>query len=44
VIGYVGDTGDASECHLHFELWDAPGWYEGGRPVDPLALLKRWDR
>jgi murein DD-endopeptidase MepM/ murein hydrolase activator NlpD len=44
VIGYVGDTGDASECHLHFELWDAPGWYEGGEPVDPLPLLKRWDR
>jgi murein DD-endopeptidase MepM/ murein hydrolase activator NlpD len=44
VIGYVGDTGDASECHLHFEVWDAPGWYEGGQPVDPLALLKSWDR
>jgi murein DD-endopeptidase MepM/ murein hydrolase activator NlpD len=44
VIGYVGDTGDASECHLHFELWDAPGWYEGGQAVDPLALLKSWDR
>jgi murein DD-endopeptidase MepM/ murein hydrolase activator NlpD len=40
VIGYVGDTGDASECHLHFELWDAPGWYEGGQAVDPLALLR----
>jgi murein DD-endopeptidase MepM/ murein hydrolase activator NlpD len=44
VIGYVGDTGDASECHLHFELWDAPGWYEGGQAVDPLALLRSWDR
>lgn len=43
LIGYVGDTGDASECHLHFELWTAPGWYEGGRPVDPLPFLKRWD-
>ena len=20
-IGIVGDTGDATACHLHFELW-----------------------
>ena len=25
-IGYVGDTGDADGCHLHFEEWSAPGW------------------
>jgi murein DD-endopeptidase MepM/ murein hydrolase activator NlpD len=43
-IGIVGDTGDATACHLHFELWDAPGWYEGGSPIDPLPFLKRWDR
>lgn len=42
-IGAVGDTGDASECHLHFERWRAPGWYEGGQPIDPLAALKRWE-
>ena len=39
-IGIVGDTGDASGCHLHFEMWGAPGWYEGGAPVDPLAVLQ----
>jgi murein DD-endopeptidase MepM/ murein hydrolase activator NlpD len=39
-IGAVGDTGDAQGCHLHFELWTAPGWYEGGEPVDPLPLLQ----
>ncbi len=42
-IGSVGDTGDADGCHLHFELWTAPGWYAGGRPFDPLPRLKRWD-
>lgn len=42
-IGVVGDTGDASACHLHFELWTSPGWYRGGSPVDPLPALKRWD-
>jgi murein DD-endopeptidase MepM/ murein hydrolase activator NlpD len=42
-IGYVGDTGDARDCHLHFELWSAPGWYSGGHAIDPLAVLKSWD-
>lgn len=43
-IGIVGDTGDAQGCHLHFEIWTAPGWYEGGSPIDPLSYLQRWDR
>jgi murein DD-endopeptidase MepM/ murein hydrolase activator NlpD len=43
-IGLVGDTGDATACHLHFEIWTAPGWYEGGSPIDPLPYLEKWDR
>ena len=42
-IGIVGDTGDATACHLHFEIWTAPGWYEGGSPIDPLPYLEKWD-
>jgi murein DD-endopeptidase MepM/ murein hydrolase activator NlpD len=42
-IGSVGDTGNARGCHLHFELWTAPGWYDGGKPVDPLPSLEAWD-
>jgi murein DD-endopeptidase MepM/ murein hydrolase activator NlpD len=42
-IGNVGDTGDADGCHLHFEMWGAPGWYTGGAPVDPLPFLTAWD-
>jgi murein DD-endopeptidase MepM/ murein hydrolase activator NlpD len=42
-IGYVGRTGDATACHLHFEMWSAPGWYDGGSPFDPLPSLMAWD-
>ena len=42
-IGTVGDTGNATGCHLHFELWSKPGWYEGGSAIDPTPHLKRWD-
>ena len=43
-IGVVGSTGDATACHLHFEEWSAPGWYEGGRFMKAVTRhLKKWD-
>lgn len=41
-IGSVGDSGNASGCHLHFEMWSG-GWYDGGSPMDPTPELKAWD-
>jgi murein DD-endopeptidase MepM/ murein hydrolase activator NlpD len=43
-IGRVGQTGRASGCHLHFEFWTAPGWYMGGKSIDPLPKLRQWER
>lgn len=43
-LGIAGRTGRASACMLHFELWTAPGWYTGGRPVDTMPQLRRWER
>jgi murein DD-endopeptidase MepM/ murein hydrolase activator NlpD len=40
-IGNVGRTGDATACHLHFELWLGK-WYRGGHPVDPMPYLQTW--
>ena len=42
-IGSVGRTGNATACLLHFEMWNSPGWYTGGRPFDPLPSLRDWD-
>ncbi len=42
-IGIVGTTGSSTACHLHFEIWGPPGWYEGGSPFDPLSYLEKWD-
>jgi murein DD-endopeptidase MepM/ murein hydrolase activator NlpD len=40
-IGVVGQTGDATACHLHFELWLGK-WYRGGHPVDPMPYLQTY--
>lgn len=42
-VGYVGETGRASGCHLHFEYWVGE-WWAGGTPVDPVPYLHDWDR
>ena len=43
LVGFNSDTGNASGCHLHFEMWDPSGWYEGGRAKSPTKFLKSWD-
>jgi murein DD-endopeptidase MepM/ murein hydrolase activator NlpD len=40
-IGIVGETGDATACHLHFEVWLGK-WYRGGHPVNPLPYLQTY--
>jgi murein DD-endopeptidase MepM/ murein hydrolase activator NlpD len=43
LIGYVGQSGNASGCHLHFEYWRGD-WYGGGTPINPLPYLQAWDK
>lgn len=43
-IGFIGESGNASGCHVHFEMWTSPGWYEGGKAFDPTKQLKGWDK
>jgi murein DD-endopeptidase MepM/ murein hydrolase activator NlpD len=44
-IGRVGSSGNSSDCHLHFEIWERPGWYDGGRAMRSVSMqLKEWDR
>jgi murein DD-endopeptidase MepM/ murein hydrolase activator NlpD len=39
-IGHVGDTGNATTCHLHFEMWHGA---QGGEVKDPAPPLEEWD-
>lgn len=43
LIGYVGQTGNASGCHLHFELWEGE-YYGGGAAIDPVPFLTALDQ
>jgi murein DD-endopeptidase MepM/ murein hydrolase activator NlpD len=40
-LGAVGRSGNASACHLHFEIWRPPGWQRGAAR-NPRPDLARW--
>ncbi len=40
-VGSVGDSGNATTCHLHLEQRPAPGRNAGAAAVDPETLLDR---
>jgi murein DD-endopeptidase MepM/ murein hydrolase activator NlpD len=41
-IGEEGQSGNASGCHLHFELW-VGRWFDGGYAYDSEPALRKWD-
>ena len=41
-IASVGNTGRSFGAHLHFEVWQGV-WFGGGKPIDPLPLLRSWE-
>jgi murein DD-endopeptidase MepM/ murein hydrolase activator NlpD len=43
-VGEVGDTGNASGCHLHFEMHKGDFWNGGHAMQKVTKYLKEWDK